>query len=189
MAEKTPAQPPESASDMRGQLVKRLAVAGVLVAFAGTSLVLWRGVPAAQAGGWGDWIVLSSAGLLGLRLALSGRLLRNHDSVRLTFWPMAVSLPLFLAGGLAFETIRWAAIAPAPVLGILYQGVVVAGLAFTVNFWLIRRYTPSVMISFNFVAPVAGVLLGMAILGESPTAGLVGGMLLVAAGLVFIARR
>jgi drug/metabolite transporter (DMT)-like permease len=100
-----------------------------------------------------------------------------------------VSLPLFFAGAFAVEAIRWEAVGPAPVLGILYQGIVVAGLAFTVNFWLIRRYTPSVMISFNFVAPVAGVLLGMAVLGESPTPGLIGGMLLVAAGLAFIARR
>jgi drug/metabolite transporter (DMT)-like permease len=45
------------------------------------------------------------------------------------------------------------------------------------------------MISFNFVAPVAGVLLGMAILGERITAGLAGGMLLVAVGLVLITRR
>jgi len=147
--------------------------AGVLVAFAGTALVLARGVPAAGSGGWGDWIVLASAGLLGLRLALSGRLLRKQNEVRLAFWQMAVSLPLFLAGGLAYEAIRWEAIGAAPILGILYQGVVVAGLAFTVNFWLIRRYPPSVMISFNFVAPVAGVLLGMAVLGESLTAGLV----------------
>jgi len=171
-----------------GDRVGRLRAAGVAVAFAGTALVLARGVPAAE-GGWGDWIVLASAGLLGLRLALSGRMLKRQNEVRLTFWQMAVSLPLFLAGALAFETIRWEAIATAPVLGILYQGIVVAGLAFTVNFWLIRRYTPSVMISFNFVAPVAGVLLGMAILGESPTLGLVGGMLLVAAGLALIARR
>jgi drug/metabolite transporter (DMT)-like permease len=172
-----------------GDRVGPKRVAGVLVAFCGTALVLLRGVPAAGAGSWGDWMVLASAGLLGLRLAVSGRMLKRQNEVRLTFWQMAVSLPLFLAGGLAFETIRWEAISAAPVLGILYQGVVVAGLAFTVNFWLIRRYTPSVMISFNFVAPVAGVLLGMAILGESPTAGLVCGMLLVAAGLAFIARR
>jgi drug/metabolite transporter (DMT)-like permease len=172
-----------------GDRVGPARAGGVLIAFCGTALVLLRGVPAAGAGGWGDWIVLASAGLLGLRLAVSGRMLKRQNEVRLTFWQMAVSLPLFLAGACAFETIRWEAIGAAPVLGILYQGVVVAGLAFTVNFWLIRRYTPSVMISFNFVAPVAGVLLGMMVLGESPTLGLLGGMLLVAAGLAFIARR
>ncbi len=172
-----------------GDRVGPMRVAGALVAFCGTALVLARGVPAPAAGGWGDWIVLAAAGLLGLRLAVSGRMLQRQNEVRLTFWMMAVSLPLFFAGAFAFEAIRWEAVGPAPVLGILYQGIVVAGLAFTVNFWLIRRYTPSVMISFNFVAPVAGVLLGMAVLGESPTPGLIGGMLLVAAGLAFIARR
>jgi drug/metabolite transporter (DMT)-like permease len=83
----------------------------------------------------------------------------------------------------------WEHIGAAPVAGILYQGIVVAGLAFTVNFYLLRRYTPSVMISFNFVSPVAGVLLGVAILGESLSSSLLGGMVLVALGLVLIARR
>jgi drug/metabolite transporter (DMT)-like permease len=36
---------------------------------------------------------------------------------------------------------------------------------------------------------VAGVLLGMTILGEQLTAGLLGGMALVALGLVLITRR
>jgi drug/metabolite transporter (DMT)-like permease len=38
-----------------------------------------------------------------------------------------------------------------------------------------RRYSPSVMISFNFVSPVAGVLLGVAILGERMSGSLLGG--------------
>ena len=161
---------------------------GALVAFCGVALVLTRGT-APGATGHGDWIVLASACLLGLRLALSGRLLKRVNEARLAFWQMIVSLPLFAAGALATESIHFERIGAAPVAGILYQGIVVAGLAFTVNFALIRRYTPSVVISFNFVAPVAGVLLGIAILGEHPTAGLLGGMLLVAAGLVLIARR
>jgi len=161
---------------------------GALVAFGGTALVITRGAGPAGAG-LGDWIVLASACLLGLRLALSGRVLRGVNAVRLTFWQMAISLPLFAAGALASETVHLERIGVAPVAGILYQGVVVAGLAFTVNFQLIRRYTPSVVISFNFLAPVTGVLLGSWILGETVSAGLVGGMLLVAAGLVLIARR
>jgi drug/metabolite transporter (DMT)-like permease len=46
-----------------------------------------------------------------------------------------------------------------------------------------------VMISFNFVSPVAGVLLGVAILGDRVSASLLGGMALVALGLALIARR
>ena len=174
-----------------GDRVRPARALGVLIAFGGTALVLMRGAGPGglQGPSPGDWIVLASAALLGFRLALSGRLLRRVNDVRFTLWTMIVSLPLFLAGGVLFETVRWENLGLAPLAGIVYQGVVVAGLAFTVNFYLIRRYTPSVMISFNFVAPVAGVFLGMAILGERITTGLVGGMLLVAAGLVLIARR
>lgn len=173
-----------------GDRVSAARAIGVAVAFGGVALVLTRGAGLAQPlGSAGDWIVLASACLLGLRLALSGRLLRSMNEVRLTLWQMLVSLPLFLAGALAWEEIRWQRIGPAPLAGILYQGIVVAGLAFTVNFYLMRRYSPSVMISFNFVSPVAGVLLGIAILGERLTPGLAGGMALVALGLALIARR
>ncbi len=161
---------------------------GVVVSFAGVGLVITRGAGLAEAG-YGDWIVLASACLLGLRLAVAGRLLKRVNDVRLTFWQMVVSLPLFLAGALGWEEIRWENIGAAPVAGILYQGIVVAGLAFTVNFYLMRRFSPSVMISFNFVSPVAGVLLGVALLGESLSASLLGGMALGALGLVLIARR
>ena len=171
-----------------GDRVGPLRALGVAVAFAGVALVITRGTGLAL-GNVGDWIVLASACLLGLRLALSGRLLRRVNEVRLALWQMLLSLPLFLLGALAWEEIRWDRIGAAPVAGILYQGIVVAGLAFTVNFYLMRRYSPSVMISFNFVAPVAGVLLGIAILGERLTAGLAGGMALVALGLALIARR
>lgn len=172
-----------------GDRVGPVRALGVAVAFAGVALVITRGAGLAAAGSAGDWIVLASACLLGLRLALSGRLLRRVNEVRLTLWQMLLSLPLFLAGALAWEEIRWQAIGAAPVAGILYQGIVVAGLAFTVNFTLMRRYSPSVMISFNFVAPVAGVLLGVAILGERLSVGLLAGMALVALGLALIARR
>jgi drug/metabolite transporter (DMT)-like permease len=171
-----------------GDRVGPARAAGAALAFAGVALVLARGAGPAGATA-GDWIVLASAALLGLRLALCGRLLQRVNDVRLTFWQMIVSLPLFAAGGLAWEEIRWERIGAAPLAGILYQGIVVAGLAFTVNFYLMRRYPPSVMISFNFVAPVAGVLLGVAILGERLSAGLLGGMALVALGLVLITRR
>lgn len=171
-----------------GDRVGVARAAGLVVAFLGVALVLTRGA-SLELGVAGDWIVLASACLLGLRLALSGRVLRRVNEVRLTLWQMLLSLPLFLAGALTWEEIRWESIGPAPVAGILYQGIVVAGLAFTVNFYLIRRYTPSVMISFNFVSPVAGVLLGMLVLGEQLSFSLLAGMVLVALGLALIARR
>jgi drug/metabolite transporter (DMT)-like permease len=165
---------------------------GVIVAFAGAGLVLTRGAVGTLslgAANYGDWLVLASAGVLGMRLALCGRVLRTVNEVRLTLWQMLLSLPLFLAGGLTFETVRLENLGWGPIAGILYQGIVVAGLGFTVQYYLLRRYKPSVMISFNFVAPVAGVLLGVWLLDEHLTAALLGGMALVALGITLLARK
>lgn len=174
-----------------GDRVPALRALGAAIAFAGTFLVLTRGaLPEAGSGlNTGDLIVLSSSALLGFRLALTGRFLKPGNEARMVFWMMLVSLPVFGVGGAAFETIVWENIGWVPIAGIVYQGAVVAGLAFTVNFYLIRRYTPSVMISFNFFAPVVGVALSVWILGESLLAGVLAGMVLVALGLALVARR
>lgn len=164
---------------------------GLLVAFAGTALVFARGLGDLQLshGIWGNVILLMSACLLGGRLIVSAKVLQRIDPVRVVLWQMILSLPLFSLGGFLFETIRWEKITWEPLAGLLYQGVIVAGLGFSVSFYLMKRYTPSVIVSFNFVSPIAGVLLSAWLLGDVITGHLWAGMLLVATGLFLIARR
>jgi len=164
---------------------------GLLVAFVGTTLVLMRGLgdPQVAHGVWGNVILLMSACLLGGRLIVSAKVLQRIDGVRVVLWQMILSLPLFALGGTLFESIRWDAIAWEPLAGLAYQGVVVAGLGFTVSFYLMKRYTPSVIVSFNFVSPIAGVLLSAWLLGDVITGHLWVGLLLVAVGLFLITRR
>lgn len=164
---------------------------GLLVAFVGTALVLMRGLGDLQVahGVWGNVILLMSACLLGGRLIVSAKVLQRIDGVRVVLWQMILSLPLFALGGTLFESIRWDAIAWEPLAGLAYQGVVVAGLGFTVSFYLMKRYTPSVIVSFNFVSPIAGVLLSAWLLGDVITGHLWAGLLLVAVGLFLITRR
>ena len=165
--------------------------AGLVIAMLGTAVCLLQDadLDAMDFGAVGNWIVLSSACLLGLRLSISARVLRNMDEARVAIWQMLLSMPLFATGGLLFETIAWDRISAPAVAGILYQGVVIAGLGFTVAFALMKRYTPSVMMSFNFVSPVAGVLLAAWLLDERVTTMLLAGMSLVAVGLALVTRR
>ena len=60
---------------------------------------------------------------------------------------------------------------------------------FTVSFHLMKRYTPSVMMSFNFVSPVAGVLFAAWLLGDRVGPLLLAGLALVAAGLYLVASK
>ncbi|MCB1742170.1 MAG: DMT family transporter [Gammaproteobacteria bacterium] len=161
---------------------------GLSVAFTGTLLTLVGDGSGDMSEGTmqGNLIVLLSAGLLGLRLALGARAVRSIEPLRVAFWQMTLALPLFGLGSLIFEEIDPESIDWAPIIGILYQGVVVAGLGFTVAFMLMRRYSPGVMLSFNFVAPVSGVALSALLLAERPAASLFLGMLLVAVGLLIV---
>jgi drug/metabolite transporter (DMT)-like permease len=158
---------------------------GLAVAFLGAALILGRGpgFEGFHAGQLGDWLVLASAALLGLRLVLSSSVMQRIDPVRVNVWLMCLALPFFAAGGLAFETVRWDNLGWGPVLGLAYQGVVIAGLGFLVLSHLLKHYPPSTVVAFNFVAPVAGVLLAVALLSEPLSAALAAGTALVALGL------
>lgn len=165
--------------------------AGLAVAMAGTAVCLLQDadVGALDFGAVGNWIVLLSAALLGLRLSVSARVLKNIDEARVAIWQMLLSIPVFALGALTFETVNWSTVSWPAVAGILYQGVIIAGVCFTVSFALMKRYTPSIMMSFNFVSPVAGVLLAAWLLDERVTDVLLLGMMLVATGLAIIARK
>ena len=165
--------------------------AGLVLAMAGTVVCLLQDADLSRLdfGAAGNWITLFSATLLGLRLSISARVVRNMDEARVVIWQMLLSLPLFALGGALFETIAWENLGFAPLAGIAYQGVVVAGVGFMVSLYLVKRYTPSVMMSFNFVSPVSGVLLAAWLLDERITVLLLVGMALVAAGLALIARK
>lgn len=164
---------------------------GLAVAMAGTSLALLADadIAALEPGAFGNWIVLSSAVMLGLRLSLSARIVRRIEPTKVALWQMVLSLPMFGAGALWFESIAWDSVGAGPIAGLLYQGIVIAGVGFTVSYHLMKRYTPSVMMSFNFVSPIAGVLASAWLLGDRTGTLLLAGMALVAVGLYLIARR
>ncbi len=164
---------------------------GLLVAMAGTLLALLHDADLStlDLGAVGNWIVLSSAVMLGFRLSLSARFVRRIEPTKVAIWQMVLSLPMFGAGALLFEEIAWDRVGPEPIAGLLYQGIVTAGVGFTVWYHLMRRYTPSVMMSFNFVSPIAGVSFSAWLLGDRVGALLLAGMALVAVGLYLVARQ
>ena len=151
-----------------GDRMTAVKALGLLVAMAGTSLALLGDADLATLDpvAAGNWIVLSSAVMLGFRLSLSARFVRRIDPTKVAMWQMVLSLPLFGAGALLLEEIAWDRVGPGPIAGLLFQGAVIAGVGFTVSYHLMKRYTPSVMMSFNFISPIAGVVFAAWLLGD-----------------------
>lgn len=163
---------------------------GLIIAFGGVAIVLLGGFSLGSLNpiGWGGVVVLSSSFLLGLRLVFMAKVQQEISGVRVVLWQMILSLPLFAFAGATFETIRWENLAFAPIAGLLYQGVVIAGIGFMVISYLLSRYPPSVIASFNFVSPISGVFLSAILLGDQITPAIVGGVVCVGVGLYFVSR-
>ena len=163
---------------------------GLMIAFGGVAIVLLGGFSLESLNpiGWGGVVVLLSSSLLGLRLVFMAKVQQEISGVRVVLWQMILSLPLFAFAGATFETIRWENLAFAPIAGLLYQGVVIAGLGFLVIAYLLSRYPPSLIASFNFVSPISGVLLSAIFLGDQITPAIVGGVICVGVGLYFVSR-
>ena len=168
-----------------------IGTTGLVLAFIGVCLTLLNPQDAMNTD-WlsiGIWVTTASAALLGFRLVISANAVRNIEPITVAFWQMVLSLPAFAVASTLVETIQWQAMSWSVVAGLLYQGVIVAGLGFPVSFWLVKHYKPSVMLSFNFVAPVAGVLLAALLLNEVINLSVVAGVVLVAVGLLLVARK
>ena len=174
-----------------GDRMTPVKASGLLAAMAGTALALLEDadISALDLGATGNWIVLASAVMLGFRLSLGARFMRRIEPTKVAMWQMVLSLPMFGVGALLLEETAWDRVGAGPIAGLLFQGVVIAGVGFPVSYHLMRRYTPSVMMSFNFVSPIAGVSFSAWRLGDRVGAPLLAGMALVAVGLYLVARQ
>ncbi|MBT3536533.1 MAG: DMT family transporter [Rhodospirillaceae bacterium] len=172
----------------------RLSVAkfiGLLIAFLGVALVLTGGrIPQELSrANLGDLILLASTILLGGRMIFTARLVSKIEPTRVVLWQMLLSLAGFAAGAALWEDIIWNEVGWIPIGALLYQGVVIAGLAFMINAWLIKRYSPSVIVSFAFISPLSGVALSALLLDDELSWDLAMGTTLVGIGLIILTRR
>ena len=167
--------------------------AGSLLGLAGVALAAIAAAPPSEdatalSDGFllGDAVVLASAAGLGLRQAVSKRLMSTVPPERLLVWMMALSVPVTGALAWGLERHLWQPLSGAQWLATLYTGVVISGFGFAAFQALLRRYRASTLATPSLATPLCGILLGWAILGERLPAALAGGALLVAAGIYLV---
>jgi len=139
----------------------------------------------------GNLIVLSSAALLGTKIAYMKLCLVRVSRDKLLFWQALLSLPMFAVYSLLIEWSAWRhsieTVSQRELLyafaAIGYQGFVIAGFCFMCWAWLLSHYQASKLATFAFVTPLSGLVLSNLILGDVLSAGLWLGAILVAAGV------
>ena len=135
---------------------------------------------------FGDLLVLTSAILLGLRLVYIKRLTQGIHPGRLLLWQAALSIPLFFLFSLIFESNFTYRFNAQVAMGVLYQGVVIAGIGFIITTKLYQRYVASHVGVFHFATPIIGVIFSNILLGEGISPGLIASMILVALGIAIV---
>ena len=160
-------------------------VLGLAIAFAGVCVV-FLGRPEARlasAPPIGNLLLLLSSVLVAVRTIYTQRIVRRIEPEKTAFWQMVFSLPLFLAAALwdvsgPREAVDWKALS-----AVLYQGVIVGGVGFTIWAHLLRHHAAGPLTFFNFTVPLFGVALSAALMGETVTPRLIFGAIAVVVGI------
>lgn len=173
------------------------AAAGLLTAAAGVVLVLAAGTvketaEAASFGSWGDWLILASVLNWGIYLIISRKLLKSEMTPAFCiFWELVfASLFAFLAT-LAFGTDY--SVVPGFTAGtwlsIIFLGALSSGLAYLFWYKALAAIPVAKLTVFQFLQPVAGMVISYLLLGERYTLWLALGAVMIMAGIWLVNRR
>ncbi|MCY4605496.1 MAG: DMT family transporter, partial [Gemmatimonadetes bacterium] len=158
---------------------------GLVISFAGVVLLFWESLALAETQYLlGDAMVAASGLLLGLRQVVIKRLVQGLNPYQVLFWQAVLSLPLFAAWSVLLESEAEYVLTGPVIAGVIYQGIVVAGLCFIILVFLLQHHSPGRLGGFGFATPVVGVLLSAALLDEAISPYLLASMGLVAVGIV-----
>ncbi len=114
----------------------------------------------------GDGLLLASAVILGIKIVFTKHAMKVLAPGQFVFWHDVVGVTFFLAYSFAFEPLPSEPIAMSAWLGLLYQGVMVAGLCFAIQARLLRKHGAARISVFSCSTPVFGVLFATLFVGD-----------------------
>ena len=165
-----------------GDRMTRSTTFGTLIAYGGVVAVFYKGFADSSSDFLvGDILLLGSAILLGGRQVLLSQLGQDISQHKLLMAQSVFGITTFVIASLIFEGDESFEITSRLVVALFYTGVLIAGLGFIGQSWLLKRYLPSRVTVISLSQPIFGVLLSWWILGET-----IGGELYIGAVLVVV---
>lgn len=140
----------------------------------------------------GDFLLLISAGLLSAKIVFVKFAVQRMDSAKLIFWHDVVGVGCFFICSLALEGIApWSTknFTWPTILGLMYQGILVAGFCFAAHAWLLRYHSATQLSVFSFATPLFGLMLAMVLRSDPMSPWIVIAGVGVAVGIFLVNRR
>ena len=168
---------------------------GLVIAFAGmvaTMLPHTGAAPTAPqpaASLEGDLLVLAAAAAWGMTTVLvKATVLVRTPPEKVLAYQLFGALPVLLLACWAVGDLRVPDASALAWLSLTYQAVVIAFASYLTWYWLVARYPAGRLSAFTFLTPLLGVVAAWILLGETPTAMLGVGLVLVCGGLALVNR-
>lgn len=161
-------------------------IVGIVVALAGAAIVI--GVPSFEGETWGWSLVIVGSCIWAASQAALPVLTRD-EGLRLYAGLSRHATPQVLIASAIFEAGQLDAIRSAPPLAwaeLLFGALIAAALCFSLWYRLLMRVPADRILPFLLLMPAAGVLAGWLMLGETLSAGLLVGGLVIIGGLAII---
>lgn len=130
-----------------------------------------------------------SALLLAIKVIYTKHALRSMPSGTLIFWHDVFGVTMFFGWSFLFEKPQLTVPTWPAALGLLYQGVLVAGFCFALQAWLLRRYSASQVSIYSVSTPLFGLLFAHLFRGDALSPWLLFSGLCVAGGILLVNRR
>lgn len=159
---------------------------GMLVAAVGVAVVMLDKAPNANvalAFMAGDLILLLSSVLLAIRVVYVRAAVQKLEPAKLIFWHDVFGVAMFVAWSAATESFENAHLTTASLLGLIYQGFIVAGFCFVIHASLLIRHSASQLSVFSFATPIFGVFFSILLRNEPFTVAVATGAACVAIGI------
>jgi drug/metabolite transporter (DMT)-like permease len=176
---------------VRGERLRALQWAGVLLSFCGLALAFGEGFLRPGRATWiGDLCGLIAALLwASTTVVIRATRLSQASATKTLFYQLGVSALLLLPASVLMREKGVVALTPLAFASLAYQGVVVAFASYLGWFWLLRRYFAARLSVLSFLAPMFGVLFGVWLLSEPLSGGFAVAALAIGAGIVLVNLR
>ena len=161
-----------------------IAFGGICIVFLGTPEPRLARDPLA-----GNLVIVATAVFVAARTVYAQRVLQWIEPGRYAFWQTALSLPFFATGALVAGSEQRLPVTWVPLAALAYQGIVIAGVCFTIWGYLLRKHSPGALTVFSFTVPMVGVIVSAWLFAEPITVDLLIGVAAVGAGIWLVARN
>ncbi len=166
------------------------AALGILISFAGVSLVIqgdWQEWTRGGGHVWGDLLMLVASLTWAFFTVLAKFLMKKHSTLKVTAYIMLIGSILFLPFFSNEKAGGWGGVSPLGWFSVFY--VAFTGNLLAYFFWMrgIQNIGPMRTILYSYLTPITAILFAIPFLGETLSAAQIWGALIVFAG-IFLAR-